>query len=404
MKRKEIETLIKKEAESLDNGDSLSVIKDRISQEKAGNLMPDISENSENQFYAKASHTRADRKRRSLKISAATAAIACVVVLAIALGVIFGGNGAVVPARDTQNTYISISVNPAVSLTVGADDKVTAVKALNAEAQVLILGMDLIGSDYASACTDILAHADRQNYLQGNTAVNVHAVNDDPQRESQVSKNVDTALSDYLASHNLSNPLQVNYVSAEAKDMAGKYGISAGKVQLIFNAELLTGKTLEELTKLDCNALFELNCKYNSQESADIQRELDARLDEIEREFEIRQEALEEIFEGMEDLCDEISALEDLTGAEYEQKYADVRKQLVDIINSEAGNYLSQIVTLSDLDEKLSHPSVFARELEEYAEQAEDILDELEDDFEDALENMKEEILRGMHGFGYGKN
>ena len=213
MKRKDIEKILADEAERLDGKDSFEKISARIS-------MPESRARSgEAEVIAVTHHRR----------NAAIAAVAAVLVLAIVavtLGVVFGVPDVLDPAGIT---YISISINPALSMQVDENNKVTAVTALNADAQVLLLGMNLVGMDYNDACLAVMGQADREQYFEDGRDVNVNAVNDNTQREEEVRISLENTLNGYMDSHGYTNKVFVNYYSDEAIDAAGRYHISAGK-------------------------------------------------------------------------------------------------------------------------------------------------------------------------------
>ena len=378
MKRKDIEKILADEAEKLDNGDSFARICERISSPQSR------ARSGETEVIAVTHHRR----------NAAIIAIAAVLILAIVavtLGVVLSGGAPVLPAAGM--TYISISINPAVYIQVDENNKVTAATALNSDAQVLLLGMNLVGMDYNDACLAIVGEADREQYLAGGRDVNVNAVNDNPRREDEVRISVENTLNGYMAQKGYSNKVFVNYYTQAALDTAGKYNISAGKAQLMLDATAISDMTMDELYNMGYEQLLMLVMGSVSDASDEFQKELDKRLEELEEEFERKSEELEEKVERIEELFEDEDDFEHISPAQYER----IKALLLETVNDpDVGEYFKEIIPTEEamLEEKMKDMPRFARELSRFADNLEEILDDLEDDFEDRLEQIKEEYKR----------
>ena len=377
MKRKDIEKILADEAERLDGKDSFEKISARIS-------MPESRARSgEAEVIAVTHH------RRNAAI-AAVAAVLILAIVAVTLGVVFGVPDVLDPAGIT---YISININPAVSMQVDENNKVTSVTALNADAQVLLLGMNLVGMDYNQACLAVVEEADKEQYLAEGRDVNVNAVNDNVRREDEVRISVENTLNGYMNSHGYTNKVFVNYYTQEAINFAGKYNISAGKAQLLLDADAVSDMTVEELYNMDYTQLLMLVMGTSANASDDFQRELDRRLEELEEEFERKSEELEEKIEEIEDLFDDEDDFEHMTQQEREH----IKRVLQNIVNDpDVGRYFKEVIPESELqlDQKMLDMPAFAKELSEFADNLEERFDDLEDDFEDRLEQIKDEYKR----------
>lgn len=376
MKRKDIEKILAEEAEKLDGKESFAKITARIS-------MPESKARSGEGEVIALTH-----RRRNAAI-AAVAVLLILTIIAVTLGVTLGTND----AAPAGITYISININPAVSMQVDENNKVTSVTALNADAQVLLLGMNLVGMDYNQACLAVVEEADKEQYLAEGRDVNVNAVNDNVRREDEVRISVENTLNGYMNSHGYTNKVFVNYYTQEAINFAGKYNISAGKAQLLLDADAVSDMTVEELYNMDYTQLLMLVMGTSANASDDFQRELDRRLEELEEEFERKSEELEEKIEEIEDLFDDEDDFEHMTQQEREH----IKRVLQNIVNDpDVGRYFKEVIPESELqlDQKMQNMPAFAKELSEFADNLEERFDDLEDDFEDRLEQIKDEYKR----------
>ena len=376
MKRKDIEKILADEAEKLDGKESFARITARIS-------MPESKARSGEGEVIALTH-----RRRNATI-AAVAVLLILTIIAVTLGVTLGMND----SGPAGITYISININPAVSMQVDENNKVTSVTALNADAQVLLLGMNLVGMDYNQACLAVVEEADKEQYLAEGRDVNVNAVNDNVRREDEVRISVENTLNGYMNSHGYTNKVFVNYYTQEAINFAGKYNISAGKAQLLLDADAVSDMTVEELYNMDYTQLLMLVMGTSANASDDFQRELDRRLEELEEEFERKSEELEEKIEEIEDLFDDEDDFEHMTQQEREH----IKRVLQNIVNDpDVGRYFKEVIPESELqlDQKMQNMPAFAKELSEFADNLEERFDDLEDDFEDRLEQIKNEYKR----------
>lgn len=377
MKRKDIEKILADEAERLDGKDSFEKISARIS-------MPESrSRSGEAEVIAVTHH------RRNAAI-AAVAAVLILAIVAVTLGVVFGVPDVLDPAGIT---YISISINPALSMQVDENNKVTAVTALNADAQVLLLGMNLVGMDYNDACLAVMGQADREQYFEDGRNVNVNAVNDNTQREDEVRISLENTLNGYMDSHGYTNKVFVNYYSDEAIDAAGRYHISAGKAQLILDAEAVSDMSVEELYNMDYTRLLMLVMGSAADASDDFQRELDKRLEELEEEFERKTEELEEKVDEIEEIFEDEDDFENLSPSEL----ARLKEKLISIVNDpDVGKYFAEIIPADgdELDALMQDMPAYAARIYDFIENLEDVLDDLDDEFEDRLDQIKAEYKR----------
>lgn len=146
-------------------------------------LTPDASEELINALITATPPEEKRRKRKSSfhpwqRITAAVAAIA--ITAGLAAGVIALLPPPIDPSYHANYTYISLSINPAVSVIADSDGNVTGVTTKNRDAEVLLAGTDkaaLIGQDYNAVVTYLTEEAVALGYVASAGGITVSAIN-----------------------------------------------------------------------------------------------------------------------------------------------------------------------------------------------------------------------------------
>lgn len=190
-------------------------------------------------------------------------AVAAIVLLVINLGVGLVRDR----AQNRVETIISLDVNPSIELSVNAQDRVVAVTAINADADIVLSGMNLTGSTTDVAVNAILGSMYKQGYL--GVSSNSILVSVDNKSE-EVSREIETRLiediNETLQSYSLEAAILSQTVSTADNTVtqtATDYEMSQGRTILI--QKIIDNNpyyTFEELSQLTIN---ELNLLLNSQ-------------------------------------------------------------------------------------------------------------------------------------------
>lgn len=170
-------------------------------------------------------------------------------------------------AQNRVETIISLDVNPSIELSVNAQDRVVAVTAVNADANIVLSGMNLTGSTTNVAVNAILGSMYKQGYL--GVSSNSILVSVDNKNE-EVSREIETRLiediNETLQSYSLEAAILSQTVSSADNTVmqtATNYEMSQGRTILI--QKIIDNNpyyTFEELSQLTIN---ELNLLLNSQ-------------------------------------------------------------------------------------------------------------------------------------------
>lgn len=186
--------------------------------------------------------------------------IAAALVL-MAVGV-FAANGII----SKPVTVISLDVNPSIELKLRGSGRVAQAKALNDDAQKLLEGMELEGTDKNTAVNAIIGSMVRAGYL--NSLSNSVLVTVEGKNASGIEKEIVEIINGILAQSINGGAVvgQKLTKSGEAALLAQRHGISEGKAQLVLEVARLNPMLVpDELAKLSINELNVLLSAKNAQ-------------------------------------------------------------------------------------------------------------------------------------------
>ena len=194
-------------------------------------------------------------------------AIAAALVLAILGGFIgysLGNRGPAEPPvsgttapQSLVSSVITFDVNPSIELDVDSTDTVTAVKALNDDARIVIGTMDLAGSKLDVTVNALIGSMLTNGYLDDiRNSILVSVTDGDTARASELQSSVAAMVESALGTGGLSGSVISQTVdpNAQLTELAASYNITTGKAALI---EKLTAAdptlTVESLVGLSIN-------------------------------------------------------------------------------------------------------------------------------------------------------
>lgn len=187
---------------------------------------------------------RKPRKRwASLAVAAALAVVCCV----------FGLTSW--RSANAVASVVSLDVNPSIQLQVSKNEKVLSAQALNENAQVILEGMDLKGTQLKVAVNAIVGSLLQNGYLDRlSSAILISVEDDDAQRaarlESDLTAEVGTALENASAGAAILS--QILSVDSGLETQAQNSNISVGKAAMIRDIQALN-------SQLDFDALSALS-------------------------------------------------------------------------------------------------------------------------------------------------
>lgn len=206
------------------------------------------------QQISQQAHPTADMAPRKSRRKWTALAVGLAACLLIAIGVgWFAGNWCGV------DSTISVDVNPSVVLTANKQDKVLGVQALNTDAETVLDGMQLEGSDLKVAVNALIGSMVKHGYLdEARNSVLVSVENSDPDRSRQLEEELTANIGEVLQQNSIDPAVLQQEVGDDAaiEEIAQKYQVSKGRAALIQRvAQLHPNLTQDELAQLSISDL-----------------------------------------------------------------------------------------------------------------------------------------------------
>ena len=231
-------------------------IREEVMKSKPDNLDGILRQCGKQEDIISVKRARGTKKTGWLKTACCIAAA----LVFMAVGV-FAANGII----SKPVTVISLDVNPSIELKLRGSGRVAQAKALNDDAQKLLEGMELEGTDKNTAVNAIIGSMVRAGYL--NSLSNSVLVTVEGKNASGVEKEIMEIINGILAQSINGGAVvgQKLTKSGEAALLAQRHGISEGKAQLVLEVARLNPMLVpDELAKLSIN---ELNVLLSAKEA-----------------------------------------------------------------------------------------------------------------------------------------
>lgn len=232
-------------------------IREEVMKSKPDNLDGILRQCGKQEDIISVKRARGTKKTGWLKTACCIAAA----LVLMAVGV-FAANGII----SKPVTVISLDVNPSIELKLRGSGRVAQAKALNDDAQKLLEGMELEGTDKNTAVNAIIGSMVRAGYL--NSLSNSVLVTVEGKNASGIEKEIVEIINGILAQSINGGAVvgQKLTKSGEAALLAQRHGISEGKAQLVLEVARLNPMLVpDELAKLSINELNVLLSAKNAQ-------------------------------------------------------------------------------------------------------------------------------------------
>lgn len=183
-------------------------------------------------------------------------------VVAAALVLVCGIYGLVARNQQHVDAIVAFDVNPSIELQVSRDEKVLSAIAVNADAEGILDGMDLRGTNLDVAVNALIGSMLKNGYLDElANSILISVENDDMERGAALQQRLTEEVNQLLAAYKLDGAVLSQTIAAntELQSLAEQYGISSGKAALIQTIleqnplqtfESLAGLTVNELNLL----------------------------------------------------------------------------------------------------------------------------------------------------------
>lgn len=232
------------------------------------------------------------------------------VILLLVMVVLIGLYGCKLNTQDKnyQNVYINIDINPSIEIITDEEGMVSAVNALNEDAEMLLLDTNFVGLSVNGTVNKLLESALELGYFEEDlhNAILITVGADTEIEEEIVEEEIVSEVEKFISNKKMK--LEVLKKSFEATDKlraeAETLGVTVGKLKLAKYASEFSSIPLEEAVKLSVRELNEI-VKESRQEvkafyKTELKEEYFAIKDELRVKYNQRVTAL--IYEKLENL------------------------------------------------------------------------------------------------------
>ncbi|MDO9592181.1 MAG: hypothetical protein Q7I98_03200 [Erysipelotrichaceae bacterium] len=157
---------------------------------------------------------------------------------------------------NASASYVAVDINPSIILTTNPWEKVVEVEALNADAEALLVNLELIGLQVDEAVELIIAEATEMGYIdllaEGEVAM-VTAYNRDKVDE-KLSEEIRERVQERLENREMAVNVVGHEAVAEQKELANELGVTLGKV-------LFVQRIMEKYPELGGDELYTMSIK-----------------------------------------------------------------------------------------------------------------------------------------------
>lgn len=222
------------------------------------------------------------------KVLMKTVAIVAAMTVAFAL---FTACGEIKSVAAEPVTYVAVKINPEAEFTVGEDGKVLSVEALNADAEILLSDMDLLGIPVEEAIEQFTAAAAETGYIdvdgsEQKNDVKITVISQDGENEEEVREKIAEKVRKYFRNNGINGKVSDATLELYAQE-AEKWDISTGKMKMVLRAlDLDPEASAEELAAMPVKKLIKLiNSKHTENMTFSIRKEFKAEREELREDF-----------------------------------------------------------------------------------------------------------------------
>lgn len=239
-------------------------------------------------------------------------------------------------------SYVQVSINPDVELTVDGKNKVTAVNTLNEDADLLLSDKNIVGMNVAEAVEIITDLSINVNFMdidasqeavenQGKNNVEITVISSDEKTENKLKKTLADKIYKYFSNNGINGKVSQNTLDQYAKEVAS-WGVSAGRAKLILRAmdmnpelelEIVKTMSVKELITLTRDEIKKNN--YNCQ----LRKEYKQKVNELKAQ-NLSKEELNEKLSTLKSEYDEKSVAAKAEFKEKKQNKINENKSKVD--------------------------------------------------------------------------
>ena len=208
-------------------------------------------------------------------------------------------------------TYISMRINPEIEVVADENGEIIAVNPVNADAEVVLAEVDLVGQTVAEAGETFTEVATELGYLDADSedaTVYIDAEGENEELCEELENNISDSIHRYFDNNGIFGKVSPETLDQYA-DKAAEWGLSAGQVKMIIRLLDLYPEMTEEqalaLTPSERMALIKESGKEEKKVSVGLRDEMKAEVDLLKEQYAATFALGEEIKELRRSLEDE---------------------------------------------------------------------------------------------------
>ena len=346
---------------------------------------------------ASRAHTSANSRSAGTR---RVATVLLVVFAAIVIGLSFYFVFATTAVTASEFTYVSLDINPSFALSVAADNTVAEVSALNADAAIVLYGMNLVGMPVEDAARAIVAESETLGFIDKTETrtLNLLAVNDSAAREAEVSSSIVGGLLSMFSANGWNtgvycgNPLSSSATDGTRYTYRVKDYCSPGKSVLVAEVSEVTGKSLAALSSYTADQLNKILKQYDESVILNVENALSAKYEDSSVKADADKLAAErQSFDSFVDsLRDVLDALDDMDEDEFGLPELHV------LLETIRNDYIDLTSTVLSLYHEIVDSFISGDWFGEFFEGLEDLFDDIIELYEEDMHNFAESVAREM--------
>ncbi|MBQ7321670.1 MAG: hypothetical protein IJW99_06210 [Clostridia bacterium] len=233
-------------------------------------------------------------------------------------------------------TYISMRINPEIEMVADENGEIVSVNPVNADAEVVLTEIDLVGQTVAEAGETFTKVATELGYLDADSeeaTVYIDAEGENEALCEKLENNISDSIHKYFDNNGIFGKVSPETLDQYA-DKAAEWGLSTGQVKMVIRLLDLYPEMTEEqalgLTSSERMALIKESGKEEKKVSVGLRDEMKAEVDLLKEKYAATFALGEEIKELRRALEDETLTEEDKTALEAQivEKQADYDEQM----------------------------------------------------------------------------
>lgn len=283
----------------------------------------------------------------------------------------------------TAPTYVSVDINPSFGIEVDEDGVVVSVTALNEDAVIVLVDVNLVGMHIEDAVATIINLASELGYLVDEGIVSVITSNEDGELQDKVSGFIENALND---------------INQGLGDKNITINIEKGKEHILDAMEEM-GKIIDGMEDMTAEELHKHFKDYNKEKLDKFRDEVEAERerihDQLKEEYEAKKQQLLEEYENFKPIIDKIKlASEEKDYVSLALAIEEAIEYITALSESQSDNFLAMFLASKDIDFDGDFMTIFVTNPEMFNEYYNYISEFLSEDHGKDMEELLKEKVR----------